>query len=352
MKFNRIAGYLSEPVISRQLIICRALLLLGRNKEAQRRLMDLFERLKPNGDANSAAFRRRNRILSDAAEWLADRFAAESQSDRGVAYFQRMLKINPGWGVLYGGLCRLTFPGDDHIQLLRALHENVRPKFYIEIGVSKGVSISTVMPTTEAVGVDPAPQIAHSLPSNISIYTETSDAFFDAYEQRPQFGKRKIDMAFVDGLHLFEQALRDFINVEKRATANGLIAIHDCIPFDAFASARDYNAPYWVGDVWKCLAVLMDHRPDLKIEIVGAPPSGLVLISGIDPGSRLLEDKFDSLVGDYAPLRFADWETKYATRIKLVPSRAETIGRSYAGKQLRDHDVVSDVQAAPTSLIS
>jgi Methyltransferase domain len=39
-------------------------------------------------------------------------------------------------------------------------------------------------------------------------------------------------MAFIDGLHHFEQVLRDFINVEKRATSEGLIVIHDCIPFD------------------------------------------------------------------------------------------------------------------------
>ncbi len=241
-----------------------------------------------------------------------------------------MLAKNPGWSVLYRGLCRLTFPGDDHVRLLKALHENVQPKFYVEIGVSKGVSISVAGSSTDAVGVDPMPQIAGRLPPNISIFAETSDAFFAAYEARPQFAKRKIDMAFIDGLHLFEQALRDFINVEKRAAADGLIALHDCIPFDDVAAGRDYHAPYWVGDVWKCLAILLDHRPDLHIAIVGAPPSGLVLVSKLDPGSRLLDNDFESLVRDYGPLLFADWETKYAKRINLIPSHAEAVGRTYA----------------------
>ena len=167
-------------------------------------------------------------------------------------------------------------------------------------------------------------------PLNILIFAETSDSFFAAYEARPQFSKRKIDMAFIDGLHLFEQALRDFINIEKRAAANGLIALHDCIPFDDVAAGRDYHAPYWVGDVWKCLAILLDHRPDLRIEIVGAPPSGLVLVSKLSPDSRILDDKFESLVRDYGPLRFADWETNYAKRVKLIPSHAEAVGRTYA----------------------
>lgn len=332
MKFNRIAGYLSEPGIMWQIIMCRTAMLRGGKKRAQPRLIliDLFEGLKPGIAADSPESRRRNRILGDAADWLADSFVAESQTGQGIAFFRRMLKIHPGWSVLYRGLCRLTFPGDDHIRLLRALHAHVRPEFYLEIGVSKGVSIAVARPSTDAVGVDPAPQITQRLPSNISIYTETSDAFFKAYETRPRFAKRKIDMAFIDGLHLFEQTLRDFINVEKRATVKGLIAIHDCVPFDEIASGRDYHAPYWVGDVWKCLAVLMDHRPDLKIEIVGAPPSGLVLVSKLNPDSRILENNFDALVRDYGPLRFADWETKYMGRIHIIPSDAEAIGRSFA----------------------
>jgi hypothetical protein len=330
MKFNRIAGYLSEPDTSRQIALYRAATLFGRKADARRRLMTLFERLAPGSALDSPAFRRKNRIFSDAADWLADSFAAESQSDQGIAFFHRMLAKNPGWSVLYRGLCRLTFPGDDHIRLLKALHENIQPKFYVEIGVSKGVSISVAGPSTDAVGVDPAPQIDRKLPPNISIFTETSDAFFAAYEARAQFANRKINMAFIDGLHLFEQALRDFINVEKRAAGNGLIALHDCIPFDDVAAGRDYHAPYWVGDVWKCLAILMDHRADLRIEIIGAPPSGLVLVSKLDPDSRILDNNFESLVRDYGPLRFADWETNYAKKVKLIPSQAEAVGRTYA----------------------
>ena len=330
MKLNRIAGYLSEPDTSRQIAICHAAMLFGQQAEARRRLIGLFEQVEPGIGLDSPGRRRKNRIFSDAADWLADSFSAESETDQGIAFFRRMLEKNPGWSVLYRGLCRLTFPGNDHVRLLKALHENVKPNFYVEIGVSKGVSISVAGPSTDAVGVDPMPQITWKLPPNISIFTETSDAFFASYEARTQFAGRKIDMAFIDGLHLFEQALRDFINVEKRAAANGLIALHDCIPFDDVAAGRDYHAPYWVGDVWKCLAILMDHRPDLHIEIVGAPPSGLVLVNKLDPASRILADNFESLVRDYGPLRFADWETKYAKRVKLVPSHAEAVGRTYA----------------------
>ena len=119
MKFNRIAGYLSEPNTSRQIAICRAAMLLGRKAEARRRLINLFEQIEPGTALDSPALRRKNRIFSDAADWLADSFSAESQADQGIAFFHRMLEKNPGWSVLYRGLCRLTFPGDDHIRLLQ-----------------------------------------------------------------------------------------------------------------------------------------------------------------------------------------------------------------------------------------
>ena len=160
MRFNRIAGYLSEPDTSRQIALYRAAALLGRKAEARRRLIGLFERIEPGAGLDRPALRRKNRIYSDAADRLADGFTAESQADEGIAFFHRMLAKNPGWSVLYRGLCRLTFPGDDHVRLLKALHENVQPKFYVEIGVSKGVSISVAGPATDAVGVDPMPQIA------------------------------------------------------------------------------------------------------------------------------------------------------------------------------------------------
>ena len=332
MKFNRIAAYLSHTDIARQLIHCNLMAALGREREAERALIDLFERLKPdNAFKSEVSIRRRDRILGDAAEWLGDYYTAESQVDSGVTFFRRMLKRNFGGDALYRGLCRLILPGDDYIEILKALHEQIRPKFYLEIGVAEGDTLSCVMQSTDAVGIDPNPRIERRISPNIDIFTETSDAFFAAYEKRPQFAARKIDLAFIDGLHHFEQALRDFINVEKRSTNDGLIVLHDCIPFDEVNSGRDGSATHWVGDVWKTLAVLLDHRHELDIKIIGAPPSGLVLVSHLSPDLRILEQQFVSLVDAYLPLRFADWEHKYAPRIHIIRSHVADIARILGG---------------------
>lgn len=332
MKFNRIAGYLANPDIARTLIFSRVLMLLGQKNKARRRLTEFFEQNKPATAGNTkTAIRRRNRILGDAADWLVGIYVRDSQKDRGLEFFQRLLKKNPGWSTAYRGLCRLMFPGICHVQALEALHKAIRPRFYVEIGVAQGDTLSRALPSTEAVGVDPKPQFAPHTNSNISVYAETSDLFFSEYDQRSQFANRKIDMAFIDGLHLFEQALRDFINVEKHAAADGLIVLHDCIPFDDVNSGRDDNVEYWVGDVWKCLAVLLDRRPDLNIKIIGAPPSGLVLVRHLNPESRTLEADFDLLVKDYMPLRFADWDRKYAKRIPIISSHTAGIDQMFAG---------------------
>lgn len=334
MKFNRISSYLANPDIARLLILSRMLMLVGQNDEARRSLIEFFEQHRPEAQSNTKnAARRRNRILADAADRLADIYAMDSQTDRGLEFFQRLLRRNPGWSAAYRGLCRLMFPGNSHIQTLETVHKAIRPRFYVEIGVAQGDTLSRALPSTEAVGVDPRPQFVPDKNSKISVYRETSDAFFSAYEQRTQFANRKIDMAFIDGLHHFEQALRDFINVEKRSAADGLIVLHDCIPFDDVNSGRDDNVEYWVGDVWKCLAVLLDRRPDLDIRIIGAPPSGLVLVRHLNSASRALEENFDSLVKNYMPLRCADWDLKYAKRIQIIPSLTAVIDQMFAGPQ-------------------
>ena len=48
-----------------------------------------------------------------------------------------------------------------------------------------------------------------------------------------ELGGKTLDLAFIDGMHHFEFALRDFINVEKYCSADSIILIHDVYPIDA-----------------------------------------------------------------------------------------------------------------------
>ena len=90
-------------------------------------------------------------------------------------------------------------------------------------------------------------------------------------------------MAFIDGMHHFEYALRDFINIEPLCRTGSVVFIHDCYPIDARSAERDQVTAFWSGDIWRLLVLLKKYRPDLAIHTLGTPPTGLGLITRLDP---------------------------------------------------------------------
>lgn len=190
--------------------------------------------------------------------------------------------------------------------LLRRAHEILRPGRYLEIGVHEGHSLAFVEPGTRAVGVDPEPKVETPADNTVIVPT-TSDAFFADPELVDLLGG-PIDLAFVDGLHLHEQTLRDVANVEKHSDPDGVIMIHDCLPIDARTAARDRTTVVWSGDVWKVIVALRRHRPDLTVTTVDVAPTGLAIVSGLDPSNTILHDDYDAIVDELAGLEFDDLE--------------------------------------------
>ncbi len=54
----------------------------------------------------------------------------------------------------------------------------------------------------------------------------------------------------------------------------------------------------WTGDVWRTALLLKRRRPDLRITVLDAAPTGLVLITNLDPHSTLLADNHDAFVAE------------------------------------------------------
>ncbi|NCC25970.1 MAG: class I SAM-dependent methyltransferase, partial [Deltaproteobacteria bacterium] len=105
--------------------------------------------------------------------------------------------------------------------------------------------------------------------------------------------------AFIDGLHLFEQALRDFMNVERVMKPGGLVVIDDIFPAHPAQAERVRRTKKWAGDVWKVLKILQEHRPDLELTALDVAPTGLLLVRNLDPGSRILEEAYHDLVDEW-----------------------------------------------------
>jgi hypothetical protein len=112
-----------------------------------------------------------------------------------------------------------------------------RPQTYVEVGDSAGKSLRLVRPGTAAIGVDPAPKIDVEVPANARVLRETSDEFFERHDVKAELGGKPVEMAFIDGMHLFEFALRDLINLERHSAPSAAILIHDCYPLDYAAIA-------------------------------------------------------------------------------------------------------------------
>jgi hypothetical protein len=183
-----------------------------------------------------------------------------------------------------------------YLDVIKTFHENLQPKTYLEIGIATGdcLKLSTA---DRSIGVDPFPQLQGDFSSHL-MYLKTSDDFFQ--EDAPElFAEEKIDLAFIDGLHLFEFAFRDFINTEKYAHPNGYILIHDVLPRSFSEASRGRVTGAWTGDVWRVILALRKYRPDLNITVLDAVPTGIGIISGIDPNSDVLSSNYEDIVAEF-----------------------------------------------------
>ena len=205
-----------------------------------------------------------------------------------------------------------TEPISTYYGLLRRIHELRQPDLYVEIGVHEGHSLAFVQPGTRIVGVDPAPKVAEP-PPDTTIVAETSDDFF---ANPAALRGESIDLAFADGLHLWEQTLRDVANLERHSAPASVILIHDCNPIDEVTAARERTTAVWSGDVWKTVVALRRFRPDLSVVTADVGPTGLAIVTQLDPTNRVLFDRFDEIVNDIDQLRWADIES--ADRSELL----------------------------------
>jgi hypothetical protein len=160
------------------------------------------------------------------------------------------------------------------------------------------------------------------------------------------FGK-PVDLAFLDGMHLIEFLLRDFINTEMNCSPASLIVMHDCIPTDAFvddrindASRRPMHPGWWAGDVWKILPILRKYRPALRVQAVDAAPTGLVVVSVLDPRSSSLRDNADRIIREWMSVELRSYGIQRfmeEAEVITIADFLQDLGRSRAGAQER-HD--------------
>lgn len=220
----------------------------------------------------------------------------------------------------YALISRLTLPGEDYFAVLARMHRHLRPATYLEIGVAGGESLAQALPQTEVIGVDPQPRLARALPPQQRVFSATSDDFFAQHDVRALFAGRSVELAFIDGMHRFEFALRDFINIERLCAPASVILIHDCYPLDARTAQRERHTGFWSGDIWRLVLLLREQRPDLVVRTIATAPTGLGMVLNPDPHSRVLGERADALVQEYLARDFTVLAGRQSEALGLVPN--------------------------------
>lgn len=181
---------------------------------------------------------------------------------------------------------------------LARLHSQLAPRSYLEIGVYTGRGLA--LSRTRTIGVDPAFVIRSELACDLQLVRATSDDFFARPDAMSWFPDGVVDLAFIDGMHLFEYALRDFMNTERVCTPASVVVLDDMLPRSHAQAARERVTVAWAGDVYKVALVLEHYRPDLVVVPLDTTPTGLVLVAGLDPQNTVLHEHYDQIVAEYA----------------------------------------------------
>jgi len=116
------------------------------------------------------------------------------------------------------------------------------------------------------------------------------------------------DVVFIDGLHTYQQTLRDVNNSLNNLNENGVIIIHDCnpphetaaYPADSFDHAASLNLSGWTGewcgDVWKTILHMRSSRKDLRIFVLNCDYGlGIITRGEADNYLTLSEDDIDTM---------------------------------------------------------
>jgi hypothetical protein len=178
-------------------------------------------------------------------------------------------------------------------QFLSGLHDRLEPPAYLEVGVRGGGSLT--LARAPAVGIDPDYDLKFELAAGVALFRETSDEYFARPDPLEPLGGRPVSLAFIDGMHLAEYALRDFINIERNAHWTSVVVFDDILPRNPTHALRNRETRAWTGDIFKLPALLERYRPDLICLRVGVEPTGLLVVLGLDPASTVLGARYEDI---------------------------------------------------------
>jgi hypothetical protein len=233
----------------------------------------------------------------------------------------------------------------NRISIVQSIIKKISAQNYLEIGVSLGHTFLTI-DAKRKIGVDPKNLIRrHSFSTkddwmleakkghryirqllrreDSKFFELTSDDFFKSMSHL--FAVHKVDVALIDGLHSYDQALRDVLSCLKYLVQGGVIVLHDCnpatpamaIPANSVAEAAEKKIQgwdyLWCGDVWKAIVYLRSSFDDLNVFVLDCDMGIGIVTRG------KMENRLSYTRDDIDRLSFSDLDVDRVRLLNLKP---------------------------------
>ena len=182
----------------------------------------------------------------------------------------------------------------NRFEIINKIIKKKKYKTYLEIGCQADVNFSKIQ-IDKRIGVDPHDGGTHRM---------TSDVFF-------QNNNDSFDIIFIDGLHEYDQVLRDIKNSVKFLNKDGIIVVHDCLPSKIWHQTIPQTHSSWNGDVWK--AIVECRTFDYLDTYTCIADHGLGIIF-----NRKNKNRLDLELKNFKELKFRDYYENYQSYMNVI----------------------------------
>ncbi len=192
---------------------------------------------------------------------------------------------------------RLNYDWSKHPSRTKIIQNIINKKSfknYLEIGCDKNENFSQIN-IANKVGVDP---------NRGGTIRMTSDEFFHK-------NRNKFDIIFLDGLHTYEQTIKDIKNSIEVINDKGIILIHDCLPKKIWNQIVPRLYGHWNGDVWKAIVHSRTNENVDTYTCMADHGLGIILKR---KNRNLLEMKDQ----DFKSLKFSDYYKNHEKFMNLI----------------------------------
>ena len=189
------------------------------------------------------------------------------------------------------------------IEIIQNIINKQNYQNYLEIGCDKNENFSKIK-IKNKIGVDPLQG---------GTIRKTSDEFFNSNTE-------KFDIIFLDGLHTYEQTIKDINNSLKFIKSSGVIVIHDCLPKKIWNQIVPRIYGHWNGDVWKAIVHSRTYQDADTYTCIADHGLGLIFKR---KNKNLLEIK----IKEFKKLKFSDYYKNH--KIFMNPISYEKIEKIF-----------------------